>query len=159
LHPIKLQTCLNSETNQFVVEVENAVLPAKLKRPLNTKDMSGGIGGIDAYQNQGSTTARIVVQLRAGVPEPIIQAEGNSLLVVQTGQPMATVAENTFPGSESLVSGATVASAPEATANKLAAEEGSADSEQTLSVKSNNGSLSIGIPFPLFRSCIMDCFR
>lgn len=88
--PLQYQTRLNSETNQFIVEVENAILPQKLKRPLNTKDMAGGIGGIDAYQNKGSTTARIVVQLRAGVPEPVIQAEGNSLLVVQTGQGLAT---------------------------------------------------------------------
>lgn len=94
--PLQYQTRLNSETNQFVVEVENAVLPEKLKRPLNTKDMSGGIGGIDAYQNKGSTTARIVVQLRAGVPEPIIQPEGNSLLVVQTGK---TPSENTQQAS------------------------------------------------------------
>jgi type IV pilus assembly protein PilQ len=65
--------------------VPNAKLPDRLKRPFNTKDMTGGIGSVDAYQNKGATTARIVVQLRAGVPEPTVQSEGNALLVVQAG--------------------------------------------------------------------------
>ncbi len=88
--PLTYQTRLNSDTNQFVIEIPNAKLPDKLKRPFNTKDMSGGVGAIDAYQNKGSTTARVVVQLRAGVPEPTLQNEGNSLLVVQSGGPSSS---------------------------------------------------------------------
>ncbi len=84
------ETRLNADTNQFVIEIPNAKLPDKLKRPFNTRDMTGGIGSIDAYQNKGSSTARIVVQLRSGVTEPTIQAEGNSLLIVQTGGTPAT---------------------------------------------------------------------
>lgn len=83
--PLSFQTRTNTDTNQFVIEVAGAKLPAKLKRPFNTKDMKGGIGAIDAYQNSGSTTARIVVQLRAGASEPVVQAEGNSLLIVEGG--------------------------------------------------------------------------
>lgn len=83
--PLAFDTRSNPDTNQFIIEIPNAELPAKLKRPFNTKDMKGGIGSIDAYQNKGSTTARIVVQLRAGATEPTVQAEGNSLLIVQSG--------------------------------------------------------------------------
>jgi type IV pilus assembly protein PilQ len=83
--PLTFQTRLNPDTNQFVVEIPNSELPVRLKRPFNTKDMSGGIGAVDAYQSGGSTTSRIVIQLRGGIPEPTVQAEGNSLLVVQSG--------------------------------------------------------------------------
>jgi type IV pilus assembly protein PilQ len=86
---------VNEDNHQFVIEIQNAVLPAKLKRSLNTKDMSGGIGAIDAYQNKGSTTARIVVQLREGASEPTVNLEGNSLLVSEGAiASRASVAEN-----------------------------------------------------------------
>lgn len=83
--PLDFETRKNEDTNQFIVEIPNAELPSKLKRPFNTKDMKGGIGSVDAYQNKGSTTARIVIQLRPGTPEPTVQPEGKSLLVVQSG--------------------------------------------------------------------------
>lgn len=82
--PMQFETRLNQDTNQYVIEIANSKLPAKLKRPLNTKDFGGTIGSIDAYQNSGSTTTRVVVQLRPNEPEPTVQAEGNSLLVVTT---------------------------------------------------------------------------
>ncbi len=82
---LQYQTRMNSETNQLIIEMPNTNLPDKLKRPLNTKDMSGGIGAIDAYQNSGSTTARIVIQMRPGAPEPVVQPEGNALLIIQPG--------------------------------------------------------------------------
>lgn len=107
--PLGYETRINSDTNQFIIEIPNAELPAKLKRPFNTKDMKGGIGSIDAYQNKGSTTARIVVQLREGIAEPTVQAEGNSLLIVQADGGM--IAETTEP-------------TPSAT---IVSEEGSAD--------------------------------
>jgi len=92
------ETRLNADTNQFVIEIPNSKLPDKLKRPFNTRDMNGGIGSIDAYQNKGSNTARVVVQLRAGVPEPTIQAEGTALLVVQSGN-VAGIDEGGFAPS------------------------------------------------------------
>jgi type IV pilus assembly protein PilQ len=81
--PVTFSTRKNPDTNQLVVEIPNASLPKRLKRPFNTKDMRGGIGSVDAYQNSGSTTARIVIQLRKGAEDPIVQAEGNSILVVE----------------------------------------------------------------------------
>jgi type IV pilus assembly protein PilQ len=83
--PLNFSTRKNPDTNQLVVEIPNSNLPKRLKRPFNTKDMRGGIGSVDAYQNKGSTTARIVIQLRKGVDDPVVQAEGNSILVVEGG--------------------------------------------------------------------------
>lgn len=87
--PLTFTTRMNSTTNQFVVEVQNSVIPKKLKRSLNTKDMASSIGSVDIYQKDGSNVARFVVQLRPGSSDPIIQQEGNSLLVIG-----AAVAQN-----------------------------------------------------------------
>jgi type IV pilus assembly protein PilQ len=46
--PMTYQTRVNEDTHQFVIEIPNARLPSKLKRSLNTKDMTGSIGAIDA---------------------------------------------------------------------------------------------------------------
>lgn len=80
--PLAFTTRSNPDLQQFVVEVPNSILPAKLRRNLNTKDIAGNIGSIDAYQNPGSNTSRFVIQLREGAQEPAVQAEGNSLLIV-----------------------------------------------------------------------------
>lgn len=80
--PLTYTTRVNSSTNQVVVEVQNAVVPGHLKRPLNTKDMSSSIGNVDVYQKKDSNIARFVVQLRPNSPEPLVQPEGNSLLIV-----------------------------------------------------------------------------
>jgi type IV pilus assembly protein PilQ len=85
--PLTFNTRTNPETNQFIIEIPSSNLPRKLKRPFNTRDMAGIVGSIDAYQNSGSTTSRIVIQLRPGAPEPVVQSEGNSLLVVAGGAP------------------------------------------------------------------------
>lgn len=83
-YPLQFKTRMNSNTNQLVVEVQNAVVPDRLKRPLNTKDMTSNIGSIDIYQNANSNVARFVVQLRSGTQEPLVQPEGNTLLIVGT---------------------------------------------------------------------------
>jgi type IV pilus assembly protein PilQ len=88
--PLNYSTRVNPSTNQFIVEIQNSVLSRKAKRPLNTKDFPGGIGSIDPYQAPGSTVSRIVIQLRPGAQEPVLQAEGNALLVVSGSAPMAT---------------------------------------------------------------------
>ncbi len=98
--PLTFETRKNPDTNQFVIEIANADLPARLKRPFNTKDMQGGIGSLDAYQDKGSSTTRVVVQLRANVPDPTVQAEGNSLLVIQSGDQLSnTVLKSASSGS------------------------------------------------------------
>lgn len=85
--PMHFDTRLNPDTNQFVIEIPSSKLPTKLTRPLNTRDFGGNVGAVNAYQNANSGTTRIVVQLRPGAPEPVVQAEGNSLLVVTTPAP------------------------------------------------------------------------
>ncbi|WP_374078181.1 type IV pilus secretin PilQ [Bdellovibrio bacteriovorus] len=83
--PLTYTTRTNPDLHQYIIEVDNANLPDRLKRSLNTKDIKGSVGAIDAYQNPGSTTARFVIQLREGVAEPTVQVEGNSLLIVANG--------------------------------------------------------------------------
>lgn len=101
-HPLQFKTRMNSNTNQLVVEVQNAVVPDRLKRPLNTKDMTSNIGSIDIYQNANSNVARFVVQLRSGSQEPLVQPEGNSLLIVGTPSGIDDKpSENLAQGAES----------------------------------------------------------
>jgi type IV pilus assembly protein PilQ len=80
--PVTYTTRMNSTTNQFIVEVQNSVIPKKLKRTLNTKDMASSIGSVDIYEKAGSNISRFVIQLRPGSSDPVIQQEGNSLLVI-----------------------------------------------------------------------------
>lgn len=80
--PLQFTTRLNSATNQLVVEVQNSVVPSRLKRSLNTKDMASSIGSVDIYQKANSKVSRFVVQLRPGAAEPLVQPEGNSLLII-----------------------------------------------------------------------------
>ncbi|MNJ92473.1 Type IV pilus biogenesis and competence protein PilQ precursor [compost metagenome] len=88
--PLSYTTRTNPELGQFIVEVDNAILPDKLKRSLNTRDIKGSFGAIDAYQNPGASTARFVIQLRPGVMEPAVQNEGNSLLIMASTTPAET---------------------------------------------------------------------
>lgn len=83
--PMTFTTRKNTESLQFVVEIPNSILPDRLKRSLNTKDMEGLIGAVDAYQNSGSNVSRIVLQLRPGSQDPAVQVEGKSLLIVADG--------------------------------------------------------------------------
>ena len=98
--PLTYETRMNSGENQFIVEIPDTKLPAKLKRPFNTRDMKGGIGAIDTYQNRGSNTTRVVVQLRPGAAEPVVQSEGNSLLIVGSGNGASSVAANEETSTE-----------------------------------------------------------
>ncbi len=81
--PVTYQSRLNPATQQFVIEIADAELPAALQRPYPTKGAGSRIGSINAYQGEGNSTARIVIQL-SGAPagEPIVQQEGTSLVVV-----------------------------------------------------------------------------
>lgn len=99
--PMKFTTRLNPTTNQFVVEVQNSLIPKKLKRSLNTKDMASSIGSVDIYQKEGSNIARFVVQLRQGATEPIVQPEGNSLLIIGAATDPASVQQAAASSSSS----------------------------------------------------------
>lgn len=75
----------NPETNQYVLEIENAELVEALKRPFIMKDFEGAFGAVNAYQNTGGRTARIVVQMKETSGEPVVTQEGGSLLIIPPG--------------------------------------------------------------------------
>lgn len=106
--PVEYTTRKNEANNQLVIEIPNSKLPKKLKRPFNTRDMAGLFGSIDAYQNEGSTTSRIVLQLRDGVSEPVVQNEGNSLLLIASNpiRDEGTEGRGSVASGEPAVSGA-----------------------------------------------------
>lgn len=83
--PLDFTTRMNSQGNQYVIEVNNAHLPDKLKRPYITKDFPSSVGSIDAYQSPGGDSVKIVVQLREGASEPTSHTEGSSIIVVPPG--------------------------------------------------------------------------
>jgi type IV pilus assembly protein PilQ len=100
------QTRMNSATNQFVIEIADAVLPANLQRPYQMSDFNSQIAGINAYQSEGSTTARIVVQMKtAGRGEPIVQQEGNSLVVIPPAASPPVVQAPALPSQPSTTEG------------------------------------------------------
>jgi type IV pilus assembly protein PilQ len=68
------------------------VLPERLKRPYLMKDFDGPFASINAYQSAGASTARVIIQLRAaGTPEPIVQQEGATLMVIPAGDAPGSV--------------------------------------------------------------------
>lgn len=85
--PIQYTSRENAELKQLVVEVPNSVLPKRLQRPLNTRDIQGSIGAIDPYQNSGSSVSRFVIQLREGAQDPVVTQEGNTILVIANAPP------------------------------------------------------------------------
>lgn len=93
--PLQFTKRVNSATNQFIVEVQNSVIPKKLKRSLNTKDMASSIGSVDIYQKANSKISRFVIQLRPGASEPLVQPEGNSLLIIGGSNPQYVAAKST----------------------------------------------------------------
>lgn len=97
--PLQYTTRENASLNQFIVEVENAKLPSRLKRSLNTKDIRGAIGTVDAYQKSGSNVARFVIQLRKGATAPVVQVEGNNLLIVSSPDMTTSLAQSESAGS------------------------------------------------------------
>jgi len=91
--PVSYQTRMNADTNQYVVEITGAELPAKLKRPYIMKDFGGAFAAVNAYQTPGTSTARVVIQLKSAGGEPVVQQEGSQLVVIPSGQQAAPVAQ------------------------------------------------------------------
>ena len=79
--PMEYTVQKNERLNQYIIDIPYAKLPKKLQRTFNTKDFQGSIGQIDAFEST-ENSARIVVQLRTGAMEPVVQREGSSLLVI-----------------------------------------------------------------------------
>lgn len=82
--PVTFRTRENREQNQYVVDIANAHLPDRLKRPYITKDFGQSIASINAYQDSGSTTAHVVVQFRTPTRATVTQS-GKRLLVFANG--------------------------------------------------------------------------
>lgn len=82
--PATYRTREESSLNQVIVEVANATLPDRLKRPYVTKDFQQSIASINAYQDKGSTTARIVIQFREPTHASVSQS-GKLLTVAASG--------------------------------------------------------------------------
>ena len=97
--PLSYETKANSSNNQFVIDLQNVSLPAKLQRPFNTKDFQGSFASIDAFQKRGSTQAKVIIQMRNEGSEPFVQVEGKSLIVMAAGGP-TSLAEQSSSISE-----------------------------------------------------------
>ena len=82
IQPLDFTSRMNSQSNQYVIEIKNAILPTQLKRPFITKDFPSSIGAIDAYQTPGSDIVKIVVQMREAGGEPTSQSDGNSIIII-----------------------------------------------------------------------------
>lgn len=84
--PAVYQTRSNPDLNQFVIEVSNANLPKRLTRPYLMNEFGAAFAAVNAYQSPGSSTARIVIQLKdKNSAAPVVEQEGNSLVVVPGG--------------------------------------------------------------------------
>ncbi len=87
--PLIFRTRENRETNQLIVDIPNSRLPDRLKRPYITKDFNQLISSVNAYQDSGSTTSRVVIQFRSPTRATVTQS-GKRLLVFPMGPASAT---------------------------------------------------------------------
>lgn len=84
----------HSENGNYVIDIDNAQLPGKLSHAYPMRDYSSSFANLQATQTTPDQ-ARIVVQMKAGAAgEPIVQMEGNSLLVVPASVPTHAIADN-----------------------------------------------------------------
>lgn len=83
------------EYNQTIIEIADVTLPEKFKLPYIAKDFGQPVATINAYQDAGATTARIVIQYKNGA-SPTVEQKQNSLLVMNNG----TGAPNMQMGSD-----------------------------------------------------------
>jgi len=84
--------------NQVIIEIANAKLPEKLKRPFNTKDFKQATVSIMAYQEIGSSTARIVLQYRQ--PRSVDVKQADRVLSIVVGSPKAADSDLTTASAD-----------------------------------------------------------
>ncbi|MBX9769116.1 MAG: secretin and TonB N-terminal domain-containing protein, partial [Bdellovibrionales bacterium] len=82
--PAQYSSRMNTDTNQFILELPGTTIPKKYQRPFNTKEFAGAISIFTAYQSEGSRSSRIIVQLRDPV-QISVQKEGNTLILIPSG--------------------------------------------------------------------------
>ena len=88
--PVEYEVRTVPQRNQYIVELKNSYLPARLKRPLIMKDYKGGsIGSVNLYQKEGSSVVRVVVQMKAGTDWPQIFQTQNQLEIFQKQEQVA----------------------------------------------------------------------
>ena len=102
--PLQYTTRINESNNQFIIEIQDAILPPKLKRPFITKEFQmAPYLGLQAYQKSGSAFVNIVFQLKQNSDEPELTISGNSIIISPQGfQDSASeaVAEESFDAEE-----------------------------------------------------------
>ena len=88
---MEYQTRLNQNTNQYIVDISNAFLPKKLRRPFIMKDFkSARFGAIHAYQEEGSSIVSVVMQMKDDSANPSVEQKGNMIYVIpQTDMALA----------------------------------------------------------------------
>ncbi|MCC6137243.1 MAG: type IV pilus secretin PilQ [Bdellovibrionaceae bacterium] len=72
------------EFNQTIIEIADIELPDRFKLPYIAKDFEQAVATVNAYQENGSSTARFVIQYKEKL-KPAIQLVGNKLMVVNSG--------------------------------------------------------------------------
>ena len=107
--PATFRTREVASANQVIVEIANAKLPERFKRPYVSKEFRQDIASINAYQDPDSATARIVVQFRAAASATVRQ-EGKQLLLTYAppgsgGNVLDPLADANAPGSYSVEGG------------------------------------------------------
>lgn len=82
--------------NQSVIEISNARLPDRLKKPYINNDPRELVSSVSAYQESGSSTVRIVVQYNKAV-RPQIRQDGRSLIIAAKASDVETAAKPSTP--------------------------------------------------------------
>jgi type IV pilus assembly protein PilQ len=82
---VNFTTRKNESTNQFIVELQNTLVPKRFRRPYTTKEFPGAVASINAYQAKGAPkVARIIIQLRQAM-DPDVQQNGKIITVASSG--------------------------------------------------------------------------
>lgn len=83
--PVTYRTREVPAQNQIVVELSNVRLPEKLKVPFVTKDFKQAITSFNAYQDAGSNSAKIIIQLSHAAKADVNQSGGTLMVAAQGG--------------------------------------------------------------------------
>lgn len=133
--PVTYSTRSNPESKQFIIEIPNANLPKKFQRPYNTNEFKGAIGLFQGYQNANGNVARFVVQMDQD-GEPMVQQEGNSIMIIASGAVASSEDTSSMPAPEM---SAEVETTTEVSSN---VESSNTSNEQAMSGKSIEDFLS-----------------
>ncbi|MCB0349100.1 MAG: AMIN domain-containing protein [Bdellovibrionales bacterium] len=133
-NPVTYTTRSNPDSKQFVIEIPNANLPKKFQRPYNTNEFKGAIGLFQGYQNPDGNVARFVVQMDKD-GEPLVQQEGNSIMIIASGAIASTDDGMSAPAPE-------MSAEVTATTDVSAEDQSYASNDQAMSSKNIEDFLS-----------------